>query len=280
MRDGTRKAARRRPWNYVAWIGGGLIALGLVFAVYAWVYMKPTPIPDIFGILRDQGYTANVGFSGVFAPGNVVQTKEADPDGGERALLTPVLFLWGSDCFPGITPGVTSFVLPQSSGTSSASLIVGAEALSRLVPRLHFDSNAVADFSLQIEKPRVHTLAKGDLSGNFSEKCVRAYDQQLKAGDRSDWYEVILDAVVAERLSFDLQWTVGSSLEARAAAARQVEQALSRALSAGDSGEQASGSEVDLAIEDQKHTVLKSDGPVIIGYRTRPMQPQGEHKSF
>ncbi len=71
---------------------------------------------DIFEILERQGYQANVGLAGIYEPGNILQTTQAGLDGKPAALASPLVFAWGSDCFPGRTPHIAPFVLPDSQG--------------------------------------------------------------------------------------------------------------------------------------------------------------------
>jgi len=274
MEDRMQQETARKFLNKSVWIGLALLMVVVGFIVYARVYMKPTPIPDIFKILQDQGYSANIGFSGVFGPGNVVQIAERGPNREERTLPTPVLFLWGADCFPGMTPRIDPFALPQTSGMSSASLNVGAEALAKLVPKLQVDSRAIVEYTLKIENLRVHTFAKGDLSGSFSDKCVHAYDRQISAGDKPEWFAIILDAVVAERLNFEMKWSADTSAKERAAATRDAEEALSQMLTTARPGKEAPEASVQLKSQDQEHTIIAAEGPVFIGYRARPMQRQ------
>jgi len=270
------KAAARRFLKKRVWIGLALLIVVVGFAVYTRNVMIPEPISDVFKILEDQGYSANVGFSGAFSPGNVVQIKESGSDGQVRELPTPVVFLWGSDCFPNMTPRISPFVLPQTSGTSSASLNVGAEALAELFPLLKIDTKAIVDYTLKIENPRVHTFAKGELSGRFSENCVLAYDRQIKAGDKPEWFALILDAIVAEKFAFELGWSADTSAEARAAATKQAEDDLSRMLQSTNSGKEVPGASLRLASEDRKHTTIAAEGYVVVGYRARSLQRQRE----
>ncbi len=73
MEANTMKAAARRFLKKRVWIGLALLIVIVGFAVYTRNVMIPEPISDIFKILEDQGYSVNVGFSGAFGPGNVVQ---------------------------------------------------------------------------------------------------------------------------------------------------------------------------------------------------------------
>ncbi|MEN8165970.1 MAG: DUF4384 domain-containing protein [Pseudomonadota bacterium] len=278
MRNKARQGAARKLLNKSTWIGLGLLIMVVGFLIYTRIFLPQTTNP-LFNILKEQGYSPNVGFSGAFSPGNLVQIKEPDSNGGERSLKTPIVFLWSSDCFPGINPRVAPFVLPQSRGTSKASLTIGADMLTKLVPSLQIDSNAIVDYTLRIENPRVHTLAKGDLSGRFSEKCVQAYDRQIEAGDKPEWFAVIHDAILAEELVFEIDWRANSSAEARAEATRETTGALNQMLETASPEKQAPAASVDITSEDREHTVIKAGGPVIIGYRTRPLQRQWGEKS-
>jgi len=73
-----------------------------------------TGLSDIFDLLEQQGYTANVGLSGIYEPGNLVQTTQEGSDGKPVALQSPIIFAWGSDCFPDRAPRIAPFVLSSS----------------------------------------------------------------------------------------------------------------------------------------------------------------------
>jgi hypothetical protein len=273
MKKTQQKTVRLWVWGSV-----GLLIAMAGFVLYSRLILPPAPIDDLFSILKEQGYQANRGFSGVFAPGNIVQLAEEGANGEDRTLPTPVIFLWGADCFPGETPRKAPFVLPQTkSGTSTASLTLGAEGLAKLVPSLQLDGDAVADYNLRIDDPLVYTFAKGDLSGHFSDKCVRAFDRQIRAGDKPSWFAIILDAVIAEKLVLDMTWKENVSAEARAKAAASAKNALAEKAEGAVLDTGSPQASVHLASEDKEHTVLTADGPVVIGYRTRSlMRDDGE----
>jgi hypothetical protein len=168
------------------------------------------------------------------------------------------------------------FVLPQAqSGTKAVSLTLGAEGLARFVPSLELDGDAVADYNLRIDNPRVYTFAKGDLSGSFSDKCVRAYDRQIRAGDKPAWFAIILDAVVAEKLVLEMTWKENVSAEARTKAATNAENALAVNADGSLLDKDSPQASVSLASEDKEHTVITADGPVVIGYRSRSLMRNG-----
>ena len=237
-------------------------------------------LSDIFHILKEQDYTANVGFDGTYRPGSVIQTMERGQDGSERQLASPLLFLWGSDCFPDLQPRESQFVLPESAGTAAASLSLTARTLSQLMPALRLDNSAVATYRLKFDNLRVETIAKADLSMSFSEKCVAALSQAVEhvddlPGEKIEWFSVIVAAIVADSLTFEMNWRTGLSGETRAAVRAQVEEQLSGLVGQGE-GEVSSGGEVALTLDNEKTTVMAAKGLVVVGYRPRPLQPQYE----
>lgn len=256
------------------WIVLGIIVLMLAYGLYVAFFVKEDRgLRDIFRILNEQGYTANVGLSGIFRPGNVIQVMEGGPDRPERQLLSPLLFLWGSDCFPDAELRESYFALPEYAGASSASLSLEPSMLVRLLPKLRVESRAVADYSLKLENTRVQTIARADLSGRFSEKCVEALRQTLDDGDKIAWFAVVVEAVVSDSLAFEVRWKIDSSAEARAAFKNELQQSLA---SVGGEHGRSGGLEVNLAADDEKKTVISAKGLVVIGYRARPMEPQYE----
>lgn len=271
MENNTQQGTSRNYLKISFFFALGLL---LVFAGF-WGYMfisKSEKSATLSSILKKQGYTPNVGFSGVFSPGNVVQVKEQGADGNEHSLVTPVVFLWSSDCFPGMTPKVDPYVLPQISGTRSASLNIGTKALSRFIPSLQTDNKAVIAYTLKVVNPHVHTFAKGIISGQFSQKCVQAYDRQIKAGDKPEWFAVIVDAIIADQLTLEIEWNANTSAEARAEATRQATGALSRIQKTTSAGDKSPEVSIRLKSEDKERTVIAAEGAVIIAYRARPLQ--------
>ena len=271
-RNHAKEPRRRRAR---LWIVLGLLAALATYVAYVQLVVverKDEGMRDVFLLLQEQGYVANVGLSGIFQPGSVIQTAEAGSDGHVQRLPTPLLFLWGSDCFPEMQPVESTFVLPQSAGSSSASLSLGAEMLSRLVPALQLDSEAVADYSLKLDNTRVLTIAKADLSRNFSEKCVRDLEHALDDGDGMEWFQVINEAVVADSLTLEVHWRMDSSAEARAALKRDARRELSGVVSSSDEEDPLSG-RVRLGFDDEKRTLMAARCLVVIGYRSRALQP-------
>ncbi|MCP4657548.1 MAG: DUF4384 domain-containing protein [bacterium] len=265
----SRAPARSKPHR----LRKDLLILALVLAAVVLVYalfLRPSKEPaavlaDVFGPLADQGFTPNVGLSDLYQPGNVIQTRRAGADGEAHALPTPLPFLWAKDCFPGLDPIESRFVLPESSGTSSASLRLGAKALARLVPDLTLDDAAVASYSLELENTRIRTITSPQISRDFSPPCVDALQQARADGSPLEWFEVIVQAVVADAFRFEMEWRSESSAEARAALSNRAGKALS------------SGSgEVAVASNDEHRTLLRADGGVVLGYRTLSIEDPQE----
>lgn len=235
-------------------------------------FTQQEAMQDIFQLLGDQGFTANVGLSGTYAPGNVIQTKEPARDGA-RSLPTPVVFLWGSDCFPGQTPRTSAFILPDSSERRAGSLSLGVKILALFLPSLNLDRSAVADYTLTLGDTEVQTFAKGDLSHQFSVECVQALAQAMEDGDKIDWFSVIIEAVVADSLSLEMFWREGTSFGARASQKGAATSQLGRILRGAAAPSLPVSASLGVASENDKTTVLRADVPVIIGYRMRPLQP-------
>jgi len=254
---------------------GWLAATLLLLAFGGCVPTKPTQrdaMEDIFQLLDAQGYAANIGLSGIYAPGNVIQTSEATADGVHH-LPTPIVFLWGSDCFPGQTPRTSPFVLPDSSGRRAGSLSIGAEFVQRLLPALSLDRAAVADYRLTLGDTAVHTFARADLSHQFSQKCVHGLTQAMEDGDRIDWFAVIVEAVVADSLALEMSWREGTSLGVRTAQKGAAEAQLGRILRAAAGAHSPVDASVSVVADGEQASVLRAEGPVIVGYRMRPLQP-------
>lgn len=230
-------------------------------------------LSDIFEILEQQGYKANVGLSGIYEPGNVLQTAQEGTDGQAAALASPIVFAWGSDCFPNHSPRVAPFVLPDSQGAQASSISIGASVLSLLIPSLNFSHQTLADYRLDFENTQVYTLAKGDLSRRFSEKCVRALAQAVEDGDKIEWFAIIIEAVIADAMTLEMDWQSGSSLEARAAQQNQIMGQLGSILNGYSEGSRPSGSGLELLQDNEKKSVIRTNSPVIVGYRIRPLQP-------
>ena len=230
-------------------------------------------LSDIFDILEQQGYEANVGLSGIYEPGNVLQTAQAGSDGQAVPLASPIIFAWGSDCFPDQSPRVAPFVLPDSQGAQANSISLGASMLSLFIPSLNFNRQSLANYHLDFENTSVYTFAKGDLSQQFSEKCVQSLARAIEAGENIELFAIIIESVIAEGMTLELNWQSGTAVEARTAQRNQAMQQLGSILSGYSEKLQGSSSGLEVTQDNAKKSVIKTDNPVIIGYRIRPLQP-------
>ncbi len=245
----------------------------LGYFVYAKWWMPAHATADVFGLLESKGYTPNPGFSGLFRPGNLIQVTELGAAEKEQPIPTPLLFAWGDECFPGRVPRSQEFTLPQGTGSFAASLNVGRETTARLLPSLNLRSEAVADYSLALENTRVLVFAKGDLSGGFSRECVSKLQRAIRAGDKIEWFRLILASVVADAVTLHIRWKDSSAADARNELAGIAKNTLAQTVA---TGSHTNGSDVKIGITNQstRDTTISARGLVIIGYQARPMQPE------
>lgn len=248
-----------------------LVAVPISYFFYRRYEIQRKGVQDFFVLLDQRGYTPNVGFSGVFRPGNVIQIAEDGPDAKERALLTPIVVAWADNCFPNRTPRTLEFTLPEFQGESSADLTLTGNMLPRILPFLDFDNEAVANYSLTLENVRIETFAKADLSSEFSAPCVANLRTAISGGDRIEWFRVVLEAIVADALTIQMDWKSNASMEVREKIATKVEKALTQSVG---SGRGNADSEIKVAVksDDTKKMIVSARGFVIVGYRARPLQ--------
>lgn len=242
------------------------------FFIYTRMFLNGDQLLDICKTLESQGYKCNASLSGMYRPGDVVQTTEVTSDKKEQILASPVVFLWGSDCYPGLTPRVAPFTLPQSWGTSTASIGLNADKVSSILSSLKIDSAATIDYSLKLENVTVQTLAKGDLSGKLSSYCVEALERQVRSNDKPEWFAVIVESVIADKLLLVINWKADTNADARASIVKNTEDDLTSLIMQG--GRQSPDSEVSVGVksDDIKHTIIETSGTVVLGYRARSMQ--------
>lgn len=234
--------------------------------------VRPEPVKDLFALLAEQGFEPNVGLSAVFAPGNIVQTQTQGP-GGAQALVTPLVFAWGTDCFPGQVPQRSPFALPQSSGYQASGFRLGAQLLGELLPSLHFDRATVMQYQLELGNTEILTYAKADLSRQLAEPCVRALAQAMDDGDRIEWYAVVIEAVVTDSLELSIDWQSSASASARTAAVGSARQQLAGMMATGARGALPIDAAVGVVSNAANRSLLRARGPVVVGYRVRPLQP-------
>jgi hypothetical protein len=253
------KKRRRRPkapsrrWLVFA----GIAALAVVLAL---IVFRPSPAEDLDELLRGQGFVPNPGFAATFRPGDVIQVTEGDGQGGERRLARPVLVLRREECFPGMEPAETAFAVPGRTGRRKGSLNLSGKGLTRFLPALELGGEGAKAYELTVGNPRVATFAKADLSERFAPSCVSWFDRELAAGDQPGWFETVIETVVADELALTIEWEAEAGAEARARLAGSARKGLP-------------GARIETALDTSEKQVLRSTGPAVLGYRTRPMEP-------
>ena len=271
---GTPPPARQRNTarRYIFWTLG-IAALFLVAYGIFFVNITPQkPLTSFFSILTDQGYEPNIGFSGNYAPGNIIQIMEKGTDGKGRRLKPPLVLLWRDQCFPGKTLRESLYMLPESSGERSAQLNLGAEILGTMMPILQLDSAVAADYSMKFENTRILSFAKLDVSQQFSEQCVQALDNDLSLGNEPDWYAVIIEAIVVDAINFEISWRENSTAAARNKVKQDTERKLAAIVKQEKGSNRPMQGTVSLASDNKKTTVIKAAGEVIVGYRARQLE--------
>jgi hypothetical protein len=269
----TGAAGKGRRFRGTLWVGIVLLAVPVAYFVYDKYTIQKRGLEDFFVLLDQRGYTPNIGFSGAFRPGNVIQVMEEGSDAKDRQLAAPLVVVWGDRCFPGRTPRTLEFTLPEFQGQSSADLTLSADVLSRMMPSLKLENNAVANYSLTLENTRIQTFAKADLSSEFSAPCVAALRTAIDGGDKVEWLRVVIEAIVADALRLQVDWRDNISMETRETMANNVEKALSQTAAA--SNKDGDKPELMAAVtkNDTRRSTISAKGLVIVGYRARPLQP-------
>ena len=250
-----------------------LFAIPAAYFVYRKSTIPSQGMEDFVALLDQRGYTANVGFSGAFRPGNVIQVTEQGSDAKDRKLATPLVVAWADKCFPGRTPRTLEFTLPEFQGQSSADLTLSGNMLSRMMPSLNLDNNAVANYSLTLQNTRIQTFAKADLSSEFSAPCVTALQTAIDGGEKVEWLRVVMEAIVADTLTLQLDWKDNASVETRENVANGAGKTLTHTLAASNTSGGDSVLKIAVTKGDTKRTTLSAQGFVIVGYRARPLQP-------
>jgi len=215
----------------------------------------------------------NIGLSGIYEPGTLVQTTQADTEGKSVALASPIVFAWSSDCFPNLKPHTSPFVLANSKGSQTNSISLGANLVNLFIPSLKLGYKTVENYRLDLENPQVYTLAKSDLSRQFSEKCVTSLANALEDGDKIEWFQVINEAVIVDALTLEISWKSEASATGRSKQRDGITQQLGLILSSYRKNPQVPEAELKLVIDNEKKSVIKTSGAIIIGYRSRPLQP-------
>jgi hypothetical protein len=82
---------------------------------------------------------------------------------------------------------------------------------------------------------------------------------------------VILESVTVDGLNIEVSWQASTGAAARLGYLDLVQRQLSKAISTGSEDARPAG--VGLVADNARRSVIRADGPVIIGYRARPLQP-------
>lgn len=228
---------------------------------------------NIFESLQESGYIMNPNFSTAYEPGTLIQIARVDREGKERPFTTPVVITVAADCFPGKVPQQRDLVLPQSRGRREVSLDLGANALASLASSLNINAGVVKNYSLTFEKPQVIYFPISDIFGQLSPKCVDSLRVMQQAGNKLEWFEIIYEVVVANSLSFTLEWSAGASLEARTAQTNDVQQQVEGWVDSQQQGRQKADVHIKIVAETSKITELHADGTVVVAYRSAALKP-------
>lgn len=278
------------------WTAGAVVAIIVGAAVAVYVANRPEPVPPkldgpvlvpVFDHLEAEEYTANRSLAGRYLPGDVVQLKEPDPtapEGAGRILRSPILALRAELCFPSLEAVPAPFPLPDDSVSSEASFGLEGARIAEVVPGLSINDSAVASYALSFRTPRVLALPKLEMSGNFAPACVESLKRADALGDRIEWFEAVQAVVVAEGFRLEVNWKADSAASAQAVVKQKAEAALQSAAPATPTlhGQDSPGAmtpeslvagSVELESSDERRTVWAVDAQVVIGFRTRPLEP-------
>jgi len=231
---------------------------------------------NIFESLRDSGYIMNPNFSTAYEPGTLIQIARVDREGKERPFTTPVVITVAADCFPDKVPQQRDLVLPQSRGQREMSLDFGASALASLASLLNINAAIVKNYSLTFEKPQVIYFPISDIFGQLSQKCVDSLGAMQQAGNKLEWFEIIYEVVVANSLTFTLEWSAGASIEARTTQTNDVQQQIAGWVGSQQQdqyGNQNRDVHFKIVAETTKITELHADGTVVVAYRSAALRP-------
>jgi hypothetical protein len=134
--------------------------------------------------------------------------------------------------------------------------------VARALPQLNLAGQGAKSYSLEIENPQVETFTKGELSESFSPLCVQRFSSAIQGGEQAAWYATIVETVIADALTLTLEWETKTSGDAHAKLAAAARKGLP-----------APKGTVDMRLDSAEKTVLRATGPLVLGYRYRPMEP-------
>jgi len=234
-------------------------------------------LTDTFGLLKERGYVPNPGFSGVFRPGTIIQISERGSDGNDTQLRAPLPFAWSDECFPGKTPRNLEFSLPNSTGGSSAGLAIDGSMVTKWMPSLSLQNDAASNYSLSLENTRIQAFAKGDLSENLAATCVQKLKNAIQAGDKTEWFQVVMESVTAESLQFHVLWKDNASATVKREFTNKITNSLAQTAQ-GSTGESADRKlKIDVTDSSSRQTEITAKGEVVFAYRARTLEPVTDH---
>lgn len=231
--------------------------------------LPPDPLNTVFDLLQERGYDPNVGLSGNFTPGTIIQRQEDRPEGQNSNIPIPIIFKSGNKCFPNIKYKKTAFSLPESSGNASGALGITWQELDQFLPKLTLKNSMISNYSLKLENLHLLTYAKGDISRNFSDECVKALDDAQEGGEKLEWFSTIIESVVADGLTMEVSWNSNTSAEAHNSVPKTTENLLADIRGFIGNNKENDGIKIETA--NKNKTVIEIKNTIIIGYRSRPI---------
>lgn len=167
-----RSASPRRGRRVALAVALVVAALAALIIGHLW-FDGPTKImPRLDEELARLELEINPGFSNLYLPGTVLRTGSPRPE----------IVLRAEQCFPGMIPQASDFVLPEL---------------------LTFDDGG-RRVRIEILNPRLLSFPKAELSENFSEACLDALDRLLQPDDTlPPDLATIIEALVADDVRFE-----------------------------------------------------------------------------
>lgn len=263
----SRRQSRRRYILLAFVLALPCIAIVIGFYLRS-VTVRAQPLSTLMQALEADGYRANHGLSGSFVPGTLVQIAERDSAGAKRPLPVPLVFMWGSECFPEKAPAEHLYALPESSASTLDHLTVDGSSVDHDAPILALQDRAVARYRLRFGQPRVRTFAKGDISFQFSKPCVAALDRMAASGEDASFYAVVIETLIADSIEYEIDWTRSIDAASHLALQTVLQDRLRRAAGGALDAKIA----VQTLSENEDRSVLRASGEVILAYRLRPVE--------
>lgn len=274
MHDGRNKSQDTSIWKNARLI---VLVFSLAILLTSYFYFnhlskQTKPLDDLYSVLHQQGYHPNIGLSGIFSTGTIIQTLESSKDGQTVVINPPIVIMWGEECFPGLHPVSSGFALPDTYSSLSNTLQLDSASIGRFIGGLTIDNKMARSQVLRLENVHVLTFAKGDLSQQLSNKCVDVLSRSISEGDKAEWFGVINETVVADQLYYEIHWQDETAAEIRQQELEQIKSTLAQIVNVAQPS-QTDTEGIKIGLGSESSTVISVQGPVILAYRTRPLQP-------